>query len=116
MKGFISLLQFSASRFRALLVTAALAASTVQPKCLARDLTAPTNHPPTISRIADIGTCPFLAIPGILFAVGDDETDSSSLSLSAVSSNEQFVRSADIVFSGTGTNRTLSIPHGTSGG
>ncbi|HYT58842.1 MAG TPA: tandem-95 repeat protein [Haliangiales bacterium] len=69
----------------------------------------PVNDPPTISSIANqtinVGSTP---LP-IAFTVGDADTALSSLTLSGSSSNPTLVPTANIVFGGSGANRTVTV-------
>jgi hypothetical protein len=67
------------------------------------------NQPPTISGIADLVVAMGGVVPPIDFTVGDAETAASSLALSASSGNLALVKDSSITFSGSGTNRTVSI-------
>ena len=68
-----------------------------------------TNTPPTITGIADktINEDRFTA--AISFTVGDAETAATSLMLSRSSSNTRLVPANNIVFGGSGTNRTVRV-------
>lgn len=67
------------------------------------------NNPPTISDIGD-ATSPANGSTGALaFTVGDVETAPGSLTLSAASSNPSVVPQANIVFGGSGADRTVTI-------
>ncbi len=67
-----------------------------------------SNDGPTISDIADqqINEDTILTVP---FTIGDPETAGMSLLLSATSTNATLVANTNILFSGAGTNRTLTI-------
>ncbi|GIK38103.1 MAG: hypothetical protein BroJett011_19360 [Chloroflexota bacterium] len=69
----------------------------------------PINDAPTISDIANQTTNEDVAAGPISFTVGDVETPAESLSLSASSSNLTLAPLANIVFGGSGTNRTVTI-------
>ncbi len=69
----------------------------------------PVNDPPTISDILDTSTPEDTPTAPIPFTVGDVELDPSSLTVSATSSNTALVPDANIVFGGSGANRTLTI-------
>lgn len=64
---------------------------------------------PTISDIVDRTTLESTATPTIAFVVGDVETPAASLVVTGVSSNTALVPNANIVFGGSGANRTVSI-------
>jgi len=67
------------------------------------------NDPPIISSIADQTTAEDTATAPIAFTVSDIETSAASLSLSAVSSNPTLVSTSNIVFGGSGSNRTVRL-------
>ncbi len=64
---------------------------------------------PTISAIADRTINQDSATGSIAFTIGDAETAPASLSLSAVSSMPSLVPAANIVFSGSGSSRTVKV-------
>ena len=64
---------------------------------------------PDISAIPDQIVAPGFALPPLPFLVSDDETAASNLVLSASSSNTNLVALTNIIFGGTGTNRTVTI-------
>src|SRR5207249_4145489 len=69
----------------------------------------PVNDPPTLSSVANQSTnedTPTAAIP---FSIGDAETPAGSLTVSAHSFNQGLVPDANIVFGGSGSNRTLTL-------
>jgi len=74
-----------------------------------RTFTVTVNQLPTISPIADQVVPVDTATAAIPFTIGDSETSVASLSLSASSSNLSLVRNSDVVFGGTGSNRTLAV-------
>jgi uncharacterized lipoprotein YddW (UPF0748 family) len=67
------------------------------------------NAPPTISDIADQTTNEDVPTSAIAFTVGDVETPAASLTLSASSSNTALVPNENILFNGSGADRTLII-------
>jgi hypothetical protein len=67
------------------------------------------NTPPTISDIANQTTNKNTATPAIAFTIGDAETAAASLALSGGSTNITLVPVANIVFGGSGANRTVTI-------
>ncbi|HEY6167374.1 MAG TPA: PKD domain-containing protein, partial [Verrucomicrobiae bacterium] len=67
------------------------------------------NGRPTISTIADQVTGEDTATAAIDFTIGDVETPAGSLILSASSSNTNLVLTTNIVFGGSGSNRTVTI-------
>ena len=69
----------------------------------------PQNNAPTISTIPNQAgslDTPTTAIP---FTVGDWETPAGSLTVSGSSSNQTLVPDANIVFGGSGSNRTVTL-------
>ena len=72
------------------------------------------NDPPTITPIAD-QTINLNSNTGPLsFTVGDVETPAASLSVSGSSNNTTLVPNANIVFGGSGANRTVTVTPVTS--
>jgi len=69
----------------------------------------PINDAPTISDVPDQTINEDTATGQLAFRVGDLETDPDALVVSAVSSNQALVPDADLIFGGSGTNRTLTI-------
>src|SRR5882672_9137914 len=67
------------------------------------------NSPPTITSIANQTTPVSTAIGPVSFTVGDAETNASNLVLTGASSNTSVVPNANIVFGGSGSNRTVTI-------
>jgi hypothetical protein len=67
------------------------------------------NTPPTISTIADQEIKMDGVTPAIRFTVQDDETDPAALVVTGSSDNPSLVPEENIVFSGTGMTRTLTI-------
>ncbi len=67
------------------------------------------NTPPTISSIANQTIAAGRTTGPISFTVGDMDTPLSSLTLSGNSSNPTLVPSANIVFGGSGANRTVTV-------
>jgi hypothetical protein len=67
------------------------------------------STPPTISDIPNQGTASGVAVGPINFTVNDAETAPANLTLSATSSNPSLVSVGNIVFGGTGTNRTVTV-------
>ena len=66
------------------------------------------NTGPTLSAINDQATNEDVA-KAIGFTIGDAETPSTSLTVTAASSNATLIPEANLVFSGTGSDRTLTI-------
>jgi hypothetical protein len=69
----------------------------------------PANTVPGISDISRTNTTVNTATPAIGFTVSDLETPAADLSLSAASANTALVPDANIVFSGSGSNRTVTV-------
>jgi PKD repeat protein len=67
------------------------------------------NDTPTISNIADQSTPMNTATGAIAFTVGDVETAAASLTVTGSSSNTALVPNANIVFGGSGSNRTVTV-------
>ena len=73
------------------------------------DTAAGSNNPPTISDVTDKTTNEDTATAAIGFTVGDIETAAASLTVTGGSSNTALVPAANIVFGGSGANRTVTI-------
>jgi hypothetical protein len=69
----------------------------------------PANTVPIISAISRTNAIANTATPVIGFTVSDLETPAASLALSAASANIALVPNANIVFGGSGSNRTVTI-------
>ncbi len=67
------------------------------------------NGTPTITAIGNQVTVSGTATPAIPFAIGDAETPADSLTLVASSSNPVLVTTTNIVFGGSGSNRTVTV-------
>ena len=67
------------------------------------------NVPPTISDIPDQATSPGTPLGPLSFTVGDVETPTEALTLSAQSSNATLAPTENIAFGGSGANRTVTI-------
>ncbi|MBI5756994.1 MAG: hypothetical protein HZA46_00585, partial [Planctomycetales bacterium] len=67
------------------------------------------NDPPTISNIADQTVNEDTPTGAVSFTVGDVETAAASLTVSGSSSDTTLVPNANIVFGGSGTNRTVTV-------
>jgi hypothetical protein len=72
-------------------------------------VTAPPNTPPTISDVTDKSISVNSSTGALAFTIGDAETAATNLVLSAASSNTALVPVENIVFGGSGTNRTVTI-------
>jgi hypothetical protein len=69
-----------------------------------------SNSAPTISAISNISTCPGIVSVGpTSFTIGDVETATTSLVVTATSSNQTLVPNANITLGGTGADRTITI-------
>jgi hypothetical protein len=67
------------------------------------------NFPPTISTIPDQTVSADTATGPIPFTVGDVESATTTLTLSATSSNTVLVPVANVMFGGSGANRTVNV-------
>jgi hypothetical protein len=67
------------------------------------------NDVPTISNVASQTTTENIATAALPFIVGDDLTAAGSLTLTKASSNTTLVPTANIVFGGSGANRTVTV-------
>jgi hypothetical protein len=74
-----------------------------------------TNARPTISPIPSQVVAPLTPTPPIAFTIGDVATSASNLVLTANTSNPNIVALTNIVFGGSGSNRTVRITPGASG-
>jgi glucose/arabinose dehydrogenase len=72
------------------------------------------NTPPTISDIPDQTVNEETATAALAFVVGDLETAAASLTVSGSSSNPTLVPNANIVFGGSGANRTVRVTPATN--
>src|SRR5207247_1060951 len=68
-----------------------------------------TNIPPTISIIPNQSTTDGTPAGPFNFTIGDVETAAASLTVSGSSSNPALVPNANIVFGGSGSNRTVTV-------
>ena len=68
-----------------------------------------TNSPPTITALAGQRTFPTLATKPMTFTVGDLETSSASLIVTGVAGDTNLVPTTNIVFNGSGANRTVVV-------
>ncbi len=64
---------------------------------------------PTISDVPDQTVSHNTATEALPFTVGDVETDAAALTVSGASSNPALVPDANIVFGGSGSNRTVTV-------
>jgi glucose/arabinose dehydrogenase len=67
------------------------------------------NDAPTISNIADQTVSQGTATGALAFTIGDAETAASALTVSGSSSNPTLVPNGNIVFGGSGANRTVTV-------
>ncbi len=67
------------------------------------------NDAPTISNIPDQPISSNTATPAVAFTIGDVETPAANLTLTATSSNATLLPVANIVFGGSGANRTVRL-------
>ena len=82
---------------------------------LTRNVTlTPVNDPPTLSSIAEQMINEDTATGLLALTIGDVETAAGSLTLSARSTNTTLVPVANILFGGTGANRTVRITPATN--
>jgi Bacterial Ig domain len=72
------------------------------------------NDAPTITTIANQTTITNLAVGPLNFTIGDVETAAASLTVSGSSSNTTLVPNANIVFGGSGANRTVTVTPATA--
>ena len=68
-----------------------------------------SNTAPTISGLSAQTIAANAATGALAVTIGDTETAASALTLSATSSNTDLVPNANIVFGGSGANRTLTV-------
>ena len=69
----------------------------------------PLNDPPTITAIADQTTAESTATAAIGFKVGDPDNAPGSLTVTGTSSNLELVPNANIVVTGSGEDRTVTV-------
>lgn len=69
----------------------------------------PVNDRPTISDVNNQWTPQDTATGAIAFSIGDIETAATALIVSGTSTNSALVPNGNIVFGGSGTNRTVTI-------
>jgi hypothetical protein len=69
----------------------------------------PANLPPMISTLPPTNTLVDLGTPPIAFAVADPETPATDLTVSGVSANPILLPDSNIVFGGSGSNRTVTL-------
>jgi hypothetical protein len=71
--------------------------------------TGSSNTPPVISSISNLITEEDFSYTNITFTVSDAESSANSLVVTGNSSNTNLVPNANLVFSGSGTNRSLAV-------
>lgn len=71
--------------------------------------TTPANTPPTITAIANLAINKNSNTGAIAFTIGDATTPVGNLTITGLSSNTTLVPNANIVFAGTGANRTVTV-------
>ena len=69
----------------------------------------PGNAPPVISGIANLATLSGQPTPATGFLIGDVETAATNLTLSAASTNTALVPPGNVLFGGSGSNRSVTI-------
>ena len=77
--------------------------------CLGAGCCSLLADPPMISDIPDQRTFPSVSTRVIPFTVGDAQTAATNLVLGAISTNTTLVPAANIVFGGSGSNRTVIV-------
>jgi hypothetical protein len=75
---------------------------------------APGNDPPAISILSSLGLKTGAGTTNVPFKVTDVDSEISGITVTARSSNTNLVTDANLVITGTGTNRTLSITPSTN--
>ena len=68
-----------------------------------------TDAPPVISEITNLAIAVNSSTGPVPFSVGDDKSAANDLLLSGLSSNTNLVPNANIVFGGSGSNRTVTV-------
>ncbi len=69
----------------------------------------PVNDPPTLSPLADQVVPEDTPTAPLPFTIGDADNDPATLTLSATSSNPALLPAANVVFAGSGANRTVRL-------
>ena len=69
----------------------------------------PLNDPPTISAVADVTINEDTSTGPLAFTLSDPDTTLTSLTVTASSNNQTLVPNANIVLSGSGANRTVTV-------
>jgi uncharacterized repeat protein (TIGR01451 family) len=90
---------------------ATLATTSADPSLANNTLSLPVfvNTAPTLSAIADVVTAQNSPAGPIAFLIGDDYTPADSLNLTGGSSNTNLVPDANLLFGGSGTQRSLTL-------
>jgi hypothetical protein len=70
---------------------------------------APANTAPTISNITDRSVTVGTSTGAVAFTIGDTQTAPANLTVTGTSSNTVLVPTANIVFGGSGANRTVTV-------
>ncbi len=83
--------------------------ATSRPQLVLLVSSAPTNTPPVISAITNRSIGVNSSVGPIPFTIGDAETPAASLAVSGSSGNTTLVPNANIVFGGSGSNRTVTV-------
>jgi hypothetical protein len=68
-----------------------------------------TNARPAISAVSNQFTVPGHATPSLAFTISDEETLPANLTLTGLSTNTALVPNGNIVFGGSGSNRTVTV-------
>ncbi len=74
----------------------------------------PVNDPPVLSAIPSATTVENWISAAVPFTVGDEETAATDLFLSAIPANPVLAPSTNIIFGGSGSNRTVRLLPGTN--
>lgn len=69
----------------------------------------PENDPPSVSAIADQTLVEDVPGGAISFSIGDVDNAAGDLTVTAASSDQSLIANADIVLSGSGSNRTITL-------
>jgi len=69
----------------------------------------PVNDAPVISSIADQSINQGGTTGALAFTIGDTETSAANLTVSATSSNQTLVPTANLILSGSGSSRTVTV-------
>jgi len=80
-----------------------------RPQLILQVSAAPTNTAPVITDLVNLSIPMNSSTGPIAFTIDDVESSASSLALGGVSSNTGLVPNANIVFGGSGSNRTVTV-------